>query len=98
MARTGLGICTVTSGGEIVGSSDGIAGMLGYPDAPATLGLNLTSGVYVDEGEHARILAGADSPSAEWTETRWRRRDGSLIIVRLAVRRTQREPGAHHFE
>jgi PAS domain S-box-containing protein len=98
MARTGLGICTITAGGELVASSDGIAGMLGYANARATLGLDLTSSVYVDAHEHARILAVADSPNAEWTETRWKRRDGSLIIVRVAIRRATHEHGADRYE
>ncbi len=98
LSQTGLGVCTVTTDGELVSSSEGIARMLGYPDESATVGLNMQDRVYADRTEHARVLATADATVPEWMETRWKRRDGSLIVVRLAVRRAMDSGDAELFE
>lgn len=98
LAQTGLGVCTVTTDGELVSSSEGIARMLGYPDESATVGLNMPHRIYADRSEHPRILAAADATVPEWIETRWKRRDGSLIVVRLAVRRVSDSGDVELFE
>ncbi len=98
LSQTGLGVCTVTTDGELVSSSERIARMLDYPDESATVGLNMRDRVYADRTEHARVLATADATVPEWMETRWKRRDGSLIVVRLAVRRSTDSGDAELFE
>ena len=98
MARAGLGICTISRQGEVLSSSDGTARMLGYADANATVGLDLAGKVFIDADEFAAMRAAADAASLEWMETRWKRRDGNLIVVRLAVRTVQDESGQARLE
>src|SRR5215475_12092738 len=87
MARAGLGICVVSPRGELLSSSRGISRMLGYTDENASLPRDLANEVFVDADDFAAILAAADDAAAEWMETRWKRRDGSVIVARLAIRR-----------
>ncbi len=98
MSLTGLGVCRVTVDGDVLASSDGVARMLGYAGGGAMIGVNLVDVAYADRAEHARILATADAVPREWTETRWRRRDGSLIVVRLTVRRVRGASDTDLFE
>jgi PAS domain S-box-containing protein len=95
---TGLGICAVSADGQLVASSAGVARMLGYPSVDATLALNLGRDLCVDAEEHTRILGSADAVEPEWIETRWKRRDGSLIVVRVAARRMTEPRGSGRFE
>ena len=98
MARAGLGICTISRQGEVLSSSDGLARILGYPNANAILALDLCSTVFVEADDFAALEAAADAANPEWMETRWKRRDGSLIVVRLAVRRIAHEGGPDRLE
>jgi len=72
--------------------------MLGYGDAEATIGLDLAGKVFIDADEFAAIRAAADAANPEWMETRWKRRDGSLVVVRLAVRAAADDHGEHRIE
>jgi two-component system NtrC family sensor kinase len=62
--------------------------MLGYASSDDVLALDLGRDVYLDPEERERLR---DRPSGgafpEWVSTRWKRRDGSAIMVRLLVRR-----------
>jgi PAS domain S-box-containing protein len=98
MARAGLGICTISRQGEVLSSSDGTARMLGYGDTNATVGLDLAGKVFVDADEFAAMRAAADAANPEWMETRWKRRDGSLVVVRLAVRAVTDDHGEDRIE
>ena len=98
LLRAGLGVCTVSADGELVSSSRGIARMLGYPDEGSTVGVNLARDVFVDPGDSERVLGTADIIVSEWIDARWRRRDGALIAVRLAVRRAKDSTGVELFE
>jgi signal transduction histidine kinase/CheY-like chemotaxis protein len=72
--------------------------MLGYGDADATVGLDLAGKVFLDADEFAAMRAAADAANPEWIETRWKRRDGSLIVVRLAVRTVSNDRGEGRLE
>jgi PAS domain S-box-containing protein len=98
MSSAGLGVCTVSRDGDVLEASEGIARMLGHVDVAGTLGLDLARSVYADPGEHERILAAADDRRGEWLETRWKRRDGGLVVVRVAVRRVRSAANADVFE
>ncbi|HEV8446792.1 MAG TPA: ATP-binding protein [Gemmatimonadaceae bacterium] len=98
MARAGLGICTISRQGEVLSASDGLARMLGYVAANDVLGLDLGAGIFVDPDDFASIVAGADAPSSEWIETHWKRRDGSLVVMRLVARRVSDDSGRDRLE
>jgi PAS domain S-box-containing protein len=98
MASAGLGVCTISRQGEVLSSSDGTARMLGYEDADATLGLDLAGKVFIDADEFAAMRAAADAANPEWMETRWKRRNGSLVVVRLAVRAVTGDGGEDRIE
>lgn len=87
IARAGLGICTIAKDGSVLSASAELGRMLGYPGRGEAGALNLARDVYVEPDEHARVLEAADAIEPTWVETRWKRRDGSLLVVRVAVRR-----------
>jgi signal transduction histidine kinase len=72
--------------------------MLGYGDANATIGLDLAGKVFIDADEFAAMRAAADAANPEWMETRWKRRNGSLVVVRLAVRAVRGDRGEDRIE
>lgn len=87
MTRAGLGLCTVITDGTILGASGEVVRMLGYSTRADIDALNLARDVCADPDEYARVLEAADSIEPAWVETRWKRRDGSLLVVRVAARR-----------
>jgi PAS domain S-box-containing protein len=57
-------------------------------------GLDLARDVYGDPAERARVLAlYADRDSLENVETQWKRRDGTLITVKLSGRKVRNAAG-----
>lgn len=85
MSRTGLGALVLRADGSVVEASPGVARMLGLPPA-ADLALLDLRDVYVEANELERLLAGARDSRAEWLDSQWRRGDGSVISVRVAIR------------
>src|SRR5690242_15900999 len=83
MTRAGLGLCTVVTDGTILGASGELVRMLGYSTRADIDALNLARDVCADSDECARVLEAAVSIEPTWVETRWKRRDGSLFVVRV---------------
>lgn len=85
--RAGYGVYRSSAGGQFVDANGALATILGYPTASDLFGLDLARDVYVDPDERKRLLqlrTGSEFP--DWLETRWKRRDGSPVTVRLSVR------------
>jgi PAS domain S-box len=85
--RAGYGVYRSSADGRFVDANHGLATMLGYCAPADLLGLDLARDVYLDPDERDRLLDRATGQVIpEWAETRWKRRDGSPIAVRLSVR------------
>ncbi len=60
--------------------------MLGYDSANELLALDLARDLYLDPGERERLMQRPGSAAhPAWIESRWKRRDGSAITVKLSV-------------
>src|SRR5262245_20048440 len=82
--RVGYGIYCSTADGRVIEAIAALASMLGYASAEQVLALDMND-VYLDPGDRPRLRGLPTSTAAEWVETRWKRRDGSAITVRLSV-------------
>jgi PAS domain S-box-containing protein len=86
--RVGYGVYRSTPDGQFVEANSILAAMLGYAAAEDLMALDLGRDVYLDPSERERLRnrpSGGAFP--EWVRTRWKRRDGSAITVRILVRR-----------
>jgi PAS domain S-box-containing protein len=86
--RVGYGVYRSTPDGRFLEANSVLAAMLGYASAEDLLSLDIARDLYLDPDERGRLR---ERPSGEgfpeWVGTRWKRRDGSAITVRLLVRR-----------
>ncbi|HEY6306226.1 MAG TPA: PAS domain S-box protein [Candidatus Angelobacter sp.] len=80
------GIYRATRDGRILMVNSALVKMLGYDTPEEVLRLNLETDVYEDRSERARLLQKVEAGPASPIETTWKRRDGSIISVRLAAR------------
>jgi PAS domain S-box-containing protein len=86
LARTGYGAFRATPDGRFVDANSALATILGYNDATELAGLSLVDEVFLNPDDADRLLETQSVDGfAEWTNARWRRRDGSPITVRVAV-------------
>jgi signal transduction histidine kinase/CheY-like chemotaxis protein len=72
--------------------------MLGYADEGSMLRLNLARDVFADPDDQERVMGGEGAAVSEWIDTRWKRADGAIVAVRLAVRRAKRSTETDVFE
>jgi PAS domain S-box-containing protein len=64
-----------------------LVAMLGYSSEEELLSVNLATDVYRDPTVRAQLLAQAtDADRADGVEVEWKRKDGSLVLVRLSAR------------
>lgn len=85
--HAGYGVYRSSADGRFVDVNQWLATILGYRNPTELLGLELSREIYVDPDEHDRLrLRFSDPGLPDWVETRWKRRDGSLVPVRLSVR------------
>src|SRR3954470_16457674 len=91
--RAGYGIFRSLPEGRFVEVNAVLVRMLGYSSADELLALDLARDVYLDPEERPRLRARPNLPPADWITTRWKRRDGSPITVRLSVRRVKHADG-----
>jgi len=83
--RAPYGICRITAEGRFLLVNPALVRMLGYEIASEVMALDVTTQVYADPEERACLMShleqGAEYPPVE---TRWKRKDGRSIHVRLA--------------
>ena len=93
--RAGYGIYRSSPSGRFVEVNSALVTMLGYSSSEELERLDLARDVYLDPGERARLMELPASESySEWILTRWKRRDGSPVTVRLSVRTVLEPDGA----
>jgi len=84
--RAPFGICRISAQGRFLLVNPALVKMLGYESAPDLMALDVATQVYEDPAERARIIStlAQDKPKQPPVETRWKRRDGRIITVRLS--------------
>jgi len=91
--RVGYGVYRSTPEGRFVEVNSVLMSMLGYTRPEDILGLELARDVYLDPEDRMRLRERPSVVFPEWVETRWKRRDGTAITVRLSVQRIRDAEG-----
>jgi len=85
--RAGYGVYRSSPEGRFTEVNSVLVAMLGYSSAEELLRLDLANDVYLNPAERERLRTRAATPAfPNWSETRWKRRDGSIVTVKLSVR------------
>jgi two-component system cell cycle sensor histidine kinase/response regulator CckA len=85
--RAGYGIYRSSPEGRFLDVNPALVAMLGYATPEELYALDIAQDVYFDPEERDRLRHRPVQPAfVDWVETRWKRRDGSSIAVRLSVR------------
>jgi PAS domain S-box-containing protein len=85
--RAGYGLYQSSPDGRFLHVNATLATMLGYDDAAGLLALDMARDVYLDPEERERLINRSPSDGTlDWVDTRWKRRDGSPLHVRISVR------------
>ena len=85
--RAPYGVFRVDQSGRIAMVNSAFAAMLGYQAPDEVLGLNTGADVYLNSTEQQRGRDYASEDPAVGYETKWKRKDGKTITVRLGGRR-----------
>jgi PAS domain S-box-containing protein len=85
--RAPYGVFRVDQSGRIGMANSAFAAMLGYQGPDEVLGLNTGVDVYLNSTEQQRVRDYASEDPAVGYETKWKRKDGKTITVRLGGRR-----------
>lgn len=81
------GICQTTVDGGFISVNPALVEMLGYDSAEELLALDLERELYPDADMRGELMAAyRDVERIEGVETRWLRKDGGIVTVRLAGR------------
>lgn len=92
--RAGYGIYVSSPDGRFLDVNAALVAMLGYESADELYALDIAREVYVDADERARLRRQPQNRDyLAWVQTRWRRKDGTPIHVRLSVRSVFDEQG-----
>lgn len=87
VGRVGLGAYCASRNGTFVDVNPMLVLMLGYATAEEVLQLDPARDVYAEPGEIDRVITRCESRTfLDWTEAKWKRRDGTAITVRLSLR------------
>jgi PAS domain S-box-containing protein len=84
--RSPIGICRISAQGRFLLVNPALARILRYETISELLALDVATQVYEDPAERASLIANLAQYTSEQPpiETRWKRRDGRTINVRLA--------------
>jgi PAS domain S-box-containing protein len=89
------GIFRSTPEGRFLDVNPALVRMLGYDSADEVLALSLAEDLYVDPAEHAQLRARYDpSGVLNGVELRWKKKDGTPIVVSLHARALLDDRGA----
>ncbi len=78
------GICRCDLDGKFLEVNEAMVKMLGYASKEELLGVNLASGLIQDPGKRAQLLGQPDQQgSVDPLEIEWKRKDGTILKVRL---------------
>ena len=85
--RAPYGVFRVDQSGRIAMANSAFAAMLGYQAPDEVLGLKTGTDIYLNSTEQQRARDYASEDPAVGYETKWKRKDGKTITVRLGGRR-----------
>src|SRR5216684_4026294 len=78
------GICRCDRDGKFLEVNESMVKMLGYASKEELLGVNLASGLIQDPGKRTQLLGQPDRQgSVDSLEIEWKRKDGTILKVRL---------------
>jgi two-component system cell cycle sensor histidine kinase/response regulator CckA len=83
--RAGYGLYRSSPEGRFLEANSILAAMLGYDDPAALLAVDIARDIYLDPDERDRLISRSPADGADWVDTRWKRRDGSPLNVRVWV-------------
>jgi diguanylate cyclase (GGDEF)-like protein/PAS domain S-box-containing protein len=88
------GICRCDRDGKFLEVNEAMVKMLGYASKEELLGVNLASGLIQDPGKRAQLLGQPDQQgSVDPIEIAWKRKDGTILKVRLDGQKVMGERG-----
>src|SRR6266403_1073721 len=88
------GICRCDRDGKFLEVNEAMVKMLGYASKEELLGVNLASGLIQDPGKRAQLLGQPDRQgSVDPIEIEWKRKDGTILKVRLDGHEVMGEQG-----
>jgi PAS domain S-box-containing protein len=88
------GICRCDRDGKFLEVNEAMVKMLGYASKEELLAVNLASGVIQDPGKLAQLLGQPDQQgSVDPIEIEWKRKDGTILKVRLDGQEVMSEQG-----
>jgi PAS domain S-box-containing protein len=94
VAHAPFGIFRSREDGTLLAVNPALVAMLGYDSAEELLTRNLTTDVYTDPADRARILHLRHAGFTEEIDVEWKRKDGARIVVQLRGRTLDRAPAA----
>src|SRR5260370_10634967 len=88
------GMCRCELDGKFLEVNEAMVKMLGYASKEELLGVNLASGLIQDPGKRAQLLRQPDQEgSVDPLEIEWKRKDGTILKVRLDGQEVMGEQG-----
>jgi diguanylate cyclase (GGDEF)-like protein/PAS domain S-box-containing protein len=88
------GICRCDRDGKFLEVNEAMVKMLGYASKEELLGVNLASGLIQDPGKRTQLLGQPDQKgSVDPLEIEWKRKDGTILKVRLNGHEVMGEQG-----
>jgi two-component system, NtrC family, sensor kinase len=94
ISRAVYGIFRSSTDGHFLEANPALVGMLGYGSVDELLAIDIPSALYIDPADRAAIVARLITEDLDdWVEVRWRRHDGTPIMVRLSARAARAADG-----
>jgi PAS domain S-box-containing protein len=92
--RAGYGTFRFSPAGRFLEVNSSLVAMLGYDAPESVYRLDLATEVYLNPAEEGGLRQRANGPAfVDWVETRWKRRDGTAVVVRLSTRQSSDDAG-----
>jgi PAS domain S-box-containing protein len=91
--RAPLGIYRSTQDDRFLAVNPALVAMLGYDHEDELLRLRVSRDVYLDPADRGRVKVRSTSFGESAIETEWKRKDGTVMSVRLHVRPVRRDGG-----
>ncbi len=99
LRRAGYGRFVVASDGRLAEANDALATMLGWPAGFDPLTMNPETDLCIDGEDWRRLIAAASKAIfSDWISMSWKRRDGGLVAVRVAIRCVAAQGGPARWE